>query len=37
MISASPDDQSEVSLTTGLQAEAQINADYSEQSMSVIS
>jgi len=35
MITASPDDQSEVSLTTSLQAAAQINADYSEQSMLV--
>jgi len=33
--SASPDDPSEVSLTTSLQPASQITADYNEQSMSV--
>jgi len=35
MITASPDDQTEVSLTTTLQPPAQIGADDSEQSMLV--
>jgi len=35
MITASPDDQTEVSLTTSLQPTAQLGANYSEQSMSV--
>jgi len=35
MITASPDDPSEVSLTAGLQPPAQTGLDYSEQSMSV--
>jgi len=37
MITASPDDQTEVSLTSSLQPAAQIGADYSEQSMFVFS
>jgi len=37
MITASPDDQTEVSLTTTLQPAAEICADYSEQSMFVLS
>jgi len=37
MITASPDDQTEVSLTTTLQPAAQIGADDSEQSMFVFS
>jgi len=37
MVTASPDDQSEVSLTASLQPAAQISADYSEQSMLVYS